>query len=74
MLTSEHYDKDIIRQQIDLCEDQINFKKFVDIFQMANIGDSVNEWLFTLYDKGTSIHRQTLKAISRRETSKGQLP
>jgi hypothetical protein len=43
MLTSEHYDKEIIHQQIDLCDSEINFNKFADIFQRANLGDSVNE-------------------------------
>ena len=42
MLTSEQYDREIIKEQIDKCEDEINFKKFMDIFQMANVGDSVN--------------------------------
>ena len=51
MLASSQYDKELIEQKIDKCDQEISFNKFVDIFQLANVGDSTNQWLFTLYDK-----------------------
>lgn len=42
MLTSQQYDKQIIKQEIDQCGDEINYSRFIDIFKYANIGDSIN--------------------------------
>ena len=55
MLTAEHFDKEIIKKQIELCGEKINFNNFVNIFERANVGDTANEKLFTLYDQGKTI-------------------
>ena len=51
MVTSEQYDRRIIKEEIDKCDREINYSRFVEIFEMANVGDGgVNEWLYSLYD------------------------
>lgn len=51
MITSDQYDRRIIKEEIDKCDKEINYSRFVEIFEMANVGDrGVNEWLFSLYD------------------------
>lgn len=52
MITSDHYDRRIIREEIEKCGKEINYSRFVEIFEKANVGDGgVNEWLYSLYDQ-----------------------
>lgn len=39
MLTSQDYDRRIIRDEIDKSSKEIDYKRFVEIFQKANVGD-----------------------------------
>jgi Ca2+-binding EF-hand superfamily protein len=52
MVTADHYDRRIIREEIDKCGGEINYSRFVEIFEKANVGDGgVSEWLYSLYDQ-----------------------
>jgi Ca2+-binding EF-hand superfamily protein len=67
MITAEHYDRRIIREEIEKCDSQINYSRFVEIFEMANVGDGgVNEWLYALYDRAAKgfIDRADLARVA----------
>lgn len=55
MVTGEQYDKGIIRQEIENCDDQIAYSRFIEIFDRASLSnEGLHSWIFGLYDRGSS--------------------
>lgn len=69
MYTGDNYDKDIIKRQIEKCDDKISLPRFIEIFDMAEIQMNqlmANQSLFNMYDQGKKgyIDREDLKRVS----------